>query len=314
MRMMLLSAVLSGVRQVGKMAGRGCGRHRFRLMEAHRETRRRVVGCKQEGSLNWYLGDDPLRSPGTRRDSLLGPRTLPWPDPKIYPTGKYGQIRKQRPVAFANVAFLVDYLLEEFGGPLLCVCATKENTRAVASALTGRLPPMELPGRHVSKAIHRIEAGHRYLMSLALHLRHGVAFHNSAVPTDIGVLIEDAVKERELRVVASTTTLAEGVDRPFRFTVLVDWLMWTSAGLTPVSTLLFKNIAGRCGRAGEFTEGDTIVFDNPLGDVRFTQAPNRWIVQRDVLLAEKAPEHQATSSAASAAMGSITFHATDART
>jgi helicase len=46
-----------------------------------------------------------------------------------------------------------------------------------------------------------------------------------------------------------------------------------------MSPLLFRNIAGRCGRAGKHTEGDTIIFDNPVGDPQFTFAPNRTVVQ-----------------------------------
>ena len=42
-----------------------------------------------------------------------------------------------------------------------------------------------------------------------------------------------------------------------------------------MQSLLFRNIAGRCGRAGVMTEGDTIIFDNPIGDPRYTDQYTR---------------------------------------
>src|SRR5262249_7325192 len=41
----------------------------------------------------------------------------------------------------------------------------------------------------------------------------------------------------------------------------------------------FRNIAGRSGRARVYTEGDTIVFDNPLGDLRYTGHQHRAELQ-----------------------------------
>jgi helicase len=121
-----------------------------------------------------------------------------------------------------------------------------------------------------------------------------VAFHNSTVPYPIRQLIENAVRKRDLIAVAATTTLAEGVDLPFRFTILVDWLTWQGGKQRPISSLLFRNVAGRCGRAGVFTEGDTIVFDNPLGEPTYTSPPHRARVQSDIFLAEQ-PEELASA-------------------
>src|SRR5208337_2404592 len=100
-------------------------------------------------------------------------------------------------------------------------------------------------------------------------LRRGVAYHNSTVPQEVRELIEESVKQRALKVVCSTTTLAEGVDLPFRVTIIADWLTWDVGKQKPMTGLLFRNVAGRCGRAGIYTEGDTIIFDNPLGNMEF---------------------------------------------
>lgn len=90
-------------------------------------------------------------------------------------------------------------------------------------------------------------------------------------------------------MVAATTTLAEGVDLPFRVTVIVNWLTYSGDGLEPMTATLFANIAGRAGRATSFTYGDTILFDNPVGDPEFTHPGRRARVQAGFLLADQLP-------------------------
>jgi len=181
--------------------------------------------------------------------------------------------------------------LQRYGGSILCVCATKESTRKVAVALASRFPVIDPLPQSITSTIAQIEKQHAFLRPMCDLLRRGVAFHNSTVPHTIRRLIEDAMQKRELTAVAATTTLAEGVDLPFRFTILVDWLTWQGAEQRPISSLLFRNIAGRCGRAGIFTEGDTIVFDNPLGEPKYAYPPfRRTRMQHDVFLTEQPEE------------------------
>ena len=97
------------------------------------------------------------------------------------------------------------------------------------------------------------------------------------------------MERRALRIVAATTTLAEGVDLPFRVTILADWLTFDGEKSRPMESLLFKNIAGRCGRAGQFTEGDTIIFDNPVGDAQLTSPMRRSVLQEEIFFPDSQP-------------------------
>ena len=134
-----------------------------------------------------------------------------------------------------------------------------------------------------------IDRKYQYLRPLKDALLKGVAYHNSSLPHDVRQGIEQAVEARALKVVAATTTLAEGVDLPFRVTILVDWLVFDGGGSVPMGDLLFKNIAGRCGRAGQFTEGDTIVFDNPVGDGQWTSSSRRRLHQNKIFFTLDSP-------------------------
>jgi helicase len=109
-------------------------------------------------------------------------------------------------------------------------------------------------------------------------LERGVAYHNAGLPIALRQLIEKAVEKKAIKVICATTTLAEGVDLPFRITILAEWLQWrldTKDQQIPFGPLKFRNIVGRSGRAGVFTEGDTIVFENVLGPSKFVDQQNR---------------------------------------
>ena len=152
---------------------------------------------------------------------------------------------------------------------------SKHLTRQLAWTLARRFQPLQPLPNHLQKTVDIIMQSYPHLRLLAFCCKRGVAYHNASLPHDVRIGIEEAANNRELRTITATTTLAEGVDLPFRTTVIVDWLSWQGDKSGPMSPLLFRNIAGRCGRAGRQTEGDTIIFDNPVGDSRFTFDPNR---------------------------------------
>jgi hypothetical protein len=82
------------------------------------------------------------------------------------------------------------------------------------------------------------------------------------LPSWVRGKLEELIRDKQLRFVVSTTTLAEGVDFPFRVVVLEDWSsFWQFGRRQPMSRLLVRNIAGRGGRAWAYTEGDTILIE-----------------------------------------------------
>ena len=237
-------------------------------------TARRVALWTADGKLTWRNG----------ASQTAFALSLSWPQPRIFATDHWPGVERQQPILQANAAFLAKHLSDSLGGAVLCVCATRRGTRQMAHALAQVFAPREAHGA-LAQAIEVIEKRHRVLRPLADLLRCGVAWHNASLPHDVRCLIEEAIENGELEAVAATTTLAEGADFPFRSTVLVDWLHWSEAGQRPIAPQLFRNIAGRCGRAGAFTEGDTIIVDNPLGDLAFTAPEVRRACQEQTFFA-----------------------------
>jgi len=247
------------------------------ITDSWRPTARRLAIWRQSGQLTWYLGSDPVRMAGAQNDDVLGMRDLLWPKPSLYGSDKQGAILKQEQDVFENVAYLVDMLHRQYGGgPILCYCASKHSSRRLAASIASRFERLEPLPASIASTVSLIASRYKVLKPLMAMLRKGVAYHNASLPHEVRKHLEEAVKQQELITVTATTTLAEGVDLPFRFTILADWLTWDSSKKQkPMDSLLFRNIAGRCGRAGVMTEGDTIIFDNPVGDPLHTNPYNR---------------------------------------
>ncbi|WP_018858498.1 DEAD/DEAH box helicase [Rhizobium sp. 42MFCr.1] len=263
-RIVLLSAVLTDVGLIQNWLGAEAKHYN----DSWRPTSRRIGIWTSDGILAWIFGGDPLRPTGRRAVDLIGQKQLPVPQP-ITPSEHFGGITTRRPAAFGNAAYLARYIEATIGGPILLACSSKANTRGLAAKIAENELP--IPRLEASLAVlNLIHSQYPHLKPLAAMLVRGVAYHNASLPPDIRAAIEDAIKRRDLKYVASTTTLAEGVDLPFRSTIIFDWLTGYKDSQAPMQSLLFRNIAGRCGRAGEFTEGDTILFDNVLGKLSFT--------------------------------------------
>lgn len=91
-------------------------------------------------------------------------------------------------------------------------------------------------------------------------LPYGVAYHHGDLPVDVRNEIESAYRDRVLRILACTTTLAEGVNLPIQ-TLILGYHQTYSGNRLSVRD--FKNIVGRAGRALVETEGEIIAICHP---------------------------------------------------
>lgn len=95
---------------------------------------------------------------------------------------------------------------------------------------------------------------------LARCLERGVAFHHSALSPTLRYLIEDQIRNKLIRFVAATSTLAQGMNFPVSMILVhsVD----RPYGKGAFSPSEFWNIAGRAGRTGMVDRG-IVLFVNP---------------------------------------------------
>ena len=240
---------------------------------------RRIAVWRPEGNIIWYHSRDPVSPVGVAPDQQIASVHLPWPRAIVPTKWDFPESVYFEGANYENLVYLCSFMWNREREPVLCACATRETTRQTAALLAKRFEPVEPIPPGTQKAMDLISERYRHYTHLKNALSRAVAYHNASLPHDLRAAIEEAAMAKELRCVVSTTTLAEGVDLPFRVTVIADWLRHTGDNTqTPYSPLLVRNIAGRCGRVGYFTEGDIVIYDNPLGARKY-KAPwlkNEW--------------------------------------
>ncbi|MFE7560190.1 DEAD/DEAH box helicase [Kitasatospora sp. NPDC057500] len=139
-------------------------------------------------------------------------------------------------------------------GSVLMVVGTRRDARNAALAIAEHLP--ERP-EAAALADYLAEAlGEEH--PLVRCVRHGAAYHHSALPEDVLRAVEGALRRGDLLAIASTSTLTDGVNLPVRTVIVhhkVDGDPLTYDGERTLSPAELLNAIGRAGRAGRESEG-----------------------------------------------------------
>lgn len=256
------------------------------VQSSWRPTARRLAIAGPDRTAKYYTPGDHLGAAPTG-PAWVG--RIPFPNPIDRPPARtYAHELARHDAAVAeNIAAVAIDQYERFERPVLILSSTREQTRTLAAVVAGSGSQVaeDHPARELARSIQRRCP---YLFTLHTCLQHGVAYHNASLPNWIRERLELLMANQQLKIVAATTTLAEGVDLPFRVVVMADWRHWLFGQQRPMPTLLFRNIAGRCGRAGSFGEGDTVIVDNPgrtpgqqrFGD-RYSEYVHLYVRPRD---------------------------------
>ncbi len=93
---------------------------------------------------------------------------------------------------------------------------------------------------------------------LANIIKKGVAFHHAGLTSKQRELIEDKFREGVIRIIASTPTLAIGLDLPAYRAIIKDLRRFGPRGSQPIPVLEFLQMAGRAGRPKFDDEGQAI--------------------------------------------------------
>jgi helicase len=156
------------------------------------------------------------------------------------------------------------------GGQSLVFASTRRRAVSLATKAS------ELTFRHLSEeerqacaeAARKIrESGEETSLSrlLADLVSKGAAFHHAGLPHEHRKLVEDAYRGRAVKLLASTPTLAAGVNLPARRVVIADLSRYDGeAGMSaPISVLEYRQMAGRAGRPQYDEFGETVMVPPP---------------------------------------------------
>jgi helicase len=96
---------------------------------------------------------------------------------------------------------------------------------------------------------------------LADAVEKGAAFHHAGLSSTMRSLVEDAFRDRLVKCIAATPTLAAGVNTPSRRVVVRDWRRYSgeASGMQPLSVLEVHQMMGRAGRPGMDPYGEALL-------------------------------------------------------
>ncbi|AXR76395.1 ATP-dependent DNA helicase [Natrarchaeobaculum sulfurireducens] len=161
-------------------------------------------------------------------------------------------------------AALVRDILQE-GGSSLVFVNSRRNAEAAARRLGGvsshELAEDERTDLADLAAEIRDDSDTETSTDLADCVERGSAFHHAGLSATQRSLVEDAFRDRLLKVISATPTLAAGVNTPARRVVVRDWRRFdpSAGGMAPLDVLEIHQMMGRAGRPGLDPYGEAVL-------------------------------------------------------
>ncbi|NGM68669.1 ATP-dependent DNA helicase [Natronolimnobius sp. AArcel1] len=161
-------------------------------------------------------------------------------------------------------AALVRDILQEEGSSLVFV-NSRRNAEAAARRL-GQVSSEELTDEERADLAElaaeiRDDSDSETSEELAECVERGSAFHHAGLSSTQRSLVEDAFRDRLLKVISATPTLAAGVNTPARRVVVRDWRRFdpSAGGMAPLDVLEVHQMMGRAGRPGLDPYGEAVL-------------------------------------------------------
>ena len=174
------------------------------------------------------------------------------------------------------------------GGQALLFASTRKNSVSAAKLVASHMDKILVP-KSGSKLVKKsTEARNREVLDaeaekirnagehtqlsdeLAELVSNGVAYHHAGLSGVHRKIIEDAFKERKIKVLTATPTLAWGVNLPARTVIIQDYRRFEAGlGNYPIPVLDYKQMAGRAGRPKYDKFGESVLVAKTADEMDF---------------------------------------------
>lgn len=152
------------------------------------------------------------------------------------------------------------------GGQTLVFANTRVNSASIATkASTGVKNIMgrkhDKRRKDAAKKIIRENERTETVMKLAKLVESGVAFHHAGLSSSCRNIVESEFRSGAIRLVATTPTLAAGVNLPARRIVISSIMRYDARVgiMAPISVLEYKQMSGRAGRPQYDNLGESVI-------------------------------------------------------
>jgi len=184
----------------------------------------------------------------------------------MYPAGKYysvtfkdgttKKVKGEDPIE----AYTMDSISR--GGQVLVFRNSRRNAESTAKSLSLKFKESsEL--REIASEIEEVEdAGSMEKDNLSSLVKRGVAYHHAGLSRGLREIIERGFRERKIKVIVATPTLAAGVNLPARTVIIGDIFRYNkkvTGFREEIPVMEYKQMSGRAGRPGFDSEGEAII-------------------------------------------------------
>jgi helicase len=158
---------------------------------------------------------------------------------------------------FNDLNLCLDTVAE--GGQCLVFVSSRRNAEAfakrAASALKRASPALAASSRELAGL-----AETEMERSLAACVERGAAFHHAGLRREQRKIVEAGFRAGEIKCIASTPTLAAGLNLPARRVIIRDYLRYRAGeGMAPIPVREYQQMAGRAGRPRLDPYGEAIL-------------------------------------------------------
>ncbi len=157
------------------------------------------------------------------------------------------------------------------GGQILIFESSRRNAEATASKLA-RVVSKKMTGQSRGEGGERGQDGRRLSekvlatgesetgKKLAECVRGGVAFHHAGLLPEQRAIVERGFRSGEIKAIASTPTLAAGLNLPARRVLIRSYKRYEGArGMVAIPVMEYRQMAGRAGRPGLDPRGEAFL-------------------------------------------------------
>jgi len=154
---------------------------------------------------------------------------------------------------------LIDDVVKR-GHQALVFVNSRKNAESLARELSARLSP----GRERKQLVELaklVQGEDKSVVGglLAKLIAGGAAFHHAGLDAAQRKLVENGFRDRLLKVIVATPTLAAGVNLPARLVIIRDTFRWGDHGREPLSRMEVQQMMGRAGRPRFDDEGEAVI-------------------------------------------------------
>ena len=162
------------------------------------------------------------------------------------------------------VAYTLDIVSKD--GQVLVFRSSRKYAESTAVKISQYMNFVKLDDKKLREVAQRIkeveDAGSNEKEALSNLILRGVAYHHAGLSKGLRDIIEEAFRERVIKVIVATPTLAAGVNLPARAVVIGDIHRFNRKviGFTDyISVMEYKQMSGRAGRPGYDQYGESVI-------------------------------------------------------